>query len=62
MRESHRLHRNSAFDRINYGGKFEQHAVAGGLDDATAMVCHQRVGDGAVFTESAGGSNLVEAH
>jgi hypothetical protein len=57
-----RLHRHRAFHRVDHRRKFEQHAIAGGLDDATAMLCHQGIGDGAVFTENAGRAHLVQSH
>jgi hypothetical protein len=38
-----RLHLNRAADRVNHAGKFQQQAVAGGLDDAGAMVGDCRV-------------------
>ena len=40
----------------------QQYAVAGGLDDAPAMLRDQRIGDGAVFAQDAGGAGLVEPH
>ena len=55
----HRLHSYRAFDRIDHRGKLEQHAVSGGLDDPASMLRHQRIGDGAVFAEGAGGADLV---
>jgi hypothetical protein len=58
----HGLHGDGAFDRIDYRGKLKQHAVPGGLDDTTAMFCHEGVGNLAVFAECAGGADLVEAH
>jgi hypothetical protein len=56
------LYGNRAFDRIDHRRKFEQYAIPRGLDDATVVLCHKRIGDGAVFTESAGGADLVDAH
>jgi hypothetical protein len=58
----HRLHRNRALDRIDHRGKLKQHAVSGSLDETPAMLCHRRIGDGAVFAESARCTDLVEAH
>ena len=58
----HRLHSYRAFDRIDHRGKLKQHAVTRGLDDAATMLRHERIGDRAVFAESAGGADLVEAH
>jgi hypothetical protein len=57
-----RLNRDCAFDRIDHRGKLKQHAVPRGLDDATAVFCHESIGDLAVFAERAGGADLVEAH
>ena len=55
----HRLHSYRAFDRIHHRRKLEQHAVSRGLDDPASIFCHQRIGDGAVFAEGAGGADLV---
>jgi hypothetical protein len=57
-----RLHSYRAFNRIDHRRKLKQHAVARGLDDPAAMLCHQCVGDSPVFAESAGGADFVEAH
>jgi hypothetical protein len=56
------LHCHCTLDRIDDRWKLKQHAVPRGLDDATPVSCHEFVGDLAVFTESAGGADLVEAH
>jgi hypothetical protein len=58
----HRLHRYRALDRIDYGRKLKQQAVSRGLHEATAVFCHEGVGDLAVFAECAGGAYFVEAH
>jgi hypothetical protein len=58
----HSLHSDRAFDRIDYGGKLKENTVLRGLHDTTAMLCHESIGDGAVFTERAGGAHLVKAH
>jgi hypothetical protein len=58
----YRLHGDRAFDRIDHRGKLEQPAVSRGLHEATAMPCHERIGDLAVFSECVGGADLVEAH
>ena len=58
----HRLHRHSAFNRIDDRGKLEQHAVPPGLHEATPVFRHEGVGNLAVFAECAGGADLIEAH
>jgi hypothetical protein len=56
------LHSYRAFDRIDYRWKLKQHAVARGLHETAPVFCHEGVGNLAVFTECAGGADLVEAH
>ena len=56
----HRLHGDRAFDRIDDRGKLKQHAISRGLHEAAAVLCHQSVGDLAVFTEGASGTDLIE--
>ena len=58
----HRLHCYRAFDRVDYRWKFEQYTVARGLDDPATMLCHERIGKDAVFTQDTGGADLVDAH
>jgi len=58
----HRLHSHCTFDRIDHRGKLKQHAVIRCLHEATAMFCHEGVGNLAVFAEGAGGAYLVEPH
>src|SRR5437879_3563794 len=43
-------------------GKLGDYAVAGGAADAAAMLCHERVGDGAVRREDRERSLLIDAH
>jgi hypothetical protein len=50
-----------AFDRSDDGGKFQQHAVAGRLDDAAAEVGHDRLCGFATFTYRARSIHLVLA-
>src|SRR5215469_6831002 len=52
----------TAFDCIDHREKLQQHPVSVGLDDATAMLGQQRIGDGAVFAERASGTDLINAH
>ena len=40
----HRLHGHRAFDRIDHRGKLKEHTVPCGLDDATAVFCHESIG------------------
>jgi hypothetical protein len=56
------LHGDRTLDRIDHGGKLKQHSVPGGLHKATPVFRHESVGNLAVFTECAGGADLVEAH
>ncbi len=56
------LHRDGALHRVDYRRKLDQQTIARGLYDTTAMLRHQRIGNGPVFTQGAGGADLVEAH
>ena len=58
----HRLHGHRAFDRIDHRGKLKQHAVPCSLDDAAPVLCHESIGDHAVFTERVGGAYLIGSH
>src|SRR5258706_702275 len=58
----HRLHGYCAFDRVNDRGKLKPNAVTCGLHKSTPVLRHERIGNRAVFTECAGGADLVEAH
>ncbi len=58
----HRLHRHSAFDRIDHRGKLKQHPVPRALHEPTAVFRHEGVGNLAVFAECAGSADFVEAH
>ena len=49
-------------DRIDHQGELKQHAVPRGLDETIPMLCHESIGDLAVFAENAGGADLIEAH
>ena len=51
-----------AIDGIDDRGELDQHAVARCLDDAAAMLRHQRVAHNAVLAERARGPGLVEPH
>src|SRR5262245_39860206 len=57
-----RLDGHSGLDGIDHGGKLKRHAVAGRLDDAASVSCHEGVGNFAVFAECADGADLVKAH
>jgi len=52
----------STLDRIDHRGELKQHAVPRGLDETIPMLCHESIGDLAVFAENAGGADLIEAH
>ena len=52
----------TALDGIDDRAKLEQHAVAGGLHEPSAVLRYESVGDRAVFTEGARRTDLVEAH
>lgn len=54
--------RYRTLDRIDHPGKLKQHTVPRGLHEATAVFCHEGVGNLAVFAECAGGADLVEPH
>jgi len=58
----HLLHRNSAFDRIDYRGKLDQQAIARGLDDTPTMFRHHCVGYNAMFAQNARGACFIETH
>jgi len=60
--DHHRLHRHGAFDCIDHRRKLKEHAVPRGLDYATTVLRHEGIGDRAVFSEGAGGADLIEAH
>jgi len=57
-----RLHGYRALDRIHHGRELKQHAVACGLHETPPMLRDEGIGDLAVFAESAGGADLIEAH
>jgi hypothetical protein len=52
----------TALDGIDDRAKLEQHAVAGGLHEPSAVLRYESVGDRAVFAEGAGGTDLVQPH
>jgi hypothetical protein len=56
------LHSDCTLDRIDHRRKLKQHAVTRRLHEATAVFCHEGVGDLAVFAQRAGGADLVKAH
>ena len=58
----HRLHSYRALDRIDHRRKLKQHAVPRALHEASPVLCHESIGDRAVFAECAGGADLVEPH
>jgi hypothetical protein len=59
----HLLHLDRAAHRIDNAGKFHQQAVAGGLDDAAAVLVDQRIDQfSSVALESGERSFLINAH
>ena len=52
----------TALDGIDDPAKLEQHAVAGGLHEPSAVLRHESLGDRAVFAEGASGTDLVQTH
>jgi hypothetical protein len=57
-----RLHRNSAFDRIDHRGKLDQQAIARSLDDTPGVFRYHCVGHNAVLAQNAGGAYFIEPH
>ncbi|MBA7648072.1 hypothetical protein ES703_55852 [subsurface metagenome] len=56
------LHLDRGLDRPDHAGKFQQEAVAGVFDDASAMVEDDRENRGAVSLEGGMGARLVGSH
>ena len=56
------LQRQGAFDGADHRAKLDQHAVAGRLDDAPAMLGDERLGGGAMVQKPPRGARFVLPH
>ena len=56
------LYRNSAIERIDNAGEIGEQAVAGGADNAPAVICNQRIDSPPHFGERLVGPALVLLH
>jgi hypothetical protein len=57
-----RLHGHRAFDCRNNRWEFQQHAIAGVLDDPAAVAADNRVDSGEVSAQGLRGPDLVQTH
>jgi hypothetical protein len=56
------LQREGALDGTDHRGEFDQHAVAGGLDDPPAMLGDERIGGGISWARRRVGISLPSRH
>ena len=56
------LQPDRALNSVDHRAELDQHAIAGGLDDTTAMVCDERICRGAVVAQCLRRARLVEPH